>query len=134
MVNTVVYSQDNVDSVICKYLIEIGQFEKGINTTKKVKEGVLIKKSNYFFQKKPIMRLSNSVTIQPIIFGCYKSHARKFLLIQMKVNANSNFYFYGNNNLVYEIEKLREEVFQKVPSLKDEESAALINYLSSCYL
>jgi hypothetical protein len=81
-----------------------------------------------------MMMLSNSIAIQPIIFGCYKSHARKFLLIQMKVNANSNFYFYGNDNLFYEIEKLKEEVIKKVPSLKAEESAALINYLSLCYL
>lgn len=135
LTNVSVYSQSNLDSVISKYLVETKQINKAINTTIMVKEGKLLKNVNYFFIKKPIIRLSNSSIIQPVIFGCYKSHTTKYLLIQLNSSSNSTFYFYGNNKLLYEIEKLKNEILESIiPSLKDEESATLINYLSLCYL
>jgi hypothetical protein len=133
--NASVYSQINLDSVISKYLVETRQINKAINTTVELKRGKLLKNVNYFFIKKPIIRLSNSSFIQPVVFGCYKSHSTKYLLIQLNSSSNSTFYFYGNNKLLYEIEKLKNEVLENItPSLKDEESATLINYLSLCYL
>lgn len=133
--NASVYSQNNLDSIICKYLVESGQIKKAINTTTKLKEGKLIRNTNYFLVKKPFIRLSNSITLQPIIFGCYKSHTAKYLLIQLNTSSNSTFYFYGNNKILYEIEKLKNEVFENMKLfLKDEEAATLINYLSLCYL
>ena len=135
LANIFAYSQSNLDSVISKYLVEARQIGKSINTTTQVKEGKFLKKTNYFFDKKPIIRVSDSITLQPVIFGCYKSHAGKYLLIQFKINSNSIFYFYGDSKLLYDLEKLRNEILEKVkPSINDEEVAALVNYLSLCYL
>ena len=128
------YSQSNLDSAICKYLVESRQMEKPVNNVTKA-GGKLVKNTNYFLEKKPVIRLSNSSTLQPVIFGCYKSHANRYLLVRMEVNSKSSFYFYGSNKLLDEVEKLKVELIETLNfSLNDEALARLINCLSSCYL
>lgn len=129
------YAQNNLDSVICKYLVKTRQIEKIINTKSRIKEGMSVKSTNYFMYKKPLIRLSDAVTIQPVIFGCYRSHSGKHLLIQYTTNVTSVFYFYGAHKLLNDMEKLKRELLLNVQStLNDEDGATLINYLSLCYL
>ena len=129
------YAQNNLDAVICKHLVETRQLEKIINTKSRIRAGVALKSTNYFMFKKPVIRLANAVTIQPVIFGCYSSHAGKHLLVQYKTNGTSVFYFYGDHTLLNDMEKLKRELLLNVQSdFNDEDQAALINYLSLCYL
>src|SRR3954447_13714913 len=93
------YCQNNLDSAICKYLVQTGQVDKAINTTTKVKDDNFLKSTNYFYSKKPVIRVSNTITVEPVIFGCYVSHTGKNLLITVNVNAHSTFYYYGKNKL-----------------------------------
>src|ERR1700730_7017730 len=82
------YAQKILDSVICKYLVESGQIEKSVNNITRT-GGKLLKNTNYFMEKKPVIRLSDSTTLQPVIFGCYKTHASKHLLIELKRSSGS---------------------------------------------
>ena len=135
LVSNSAYCQNNLDSAICKHLVETGQIDKAINTTTKVKDDSFLKNTNYFYSKKPVIRVSNTITVEPVIFGCYVSHTGKNLLITVNVNARSTFYYYGNNKLLADIERLKHEILETVkPSLSDNDEAALINYLSACYL
>lgn len=132
---TTVYSQNDVDSAVCRHLVESGQIDKAVNTTAKVKEDQFLKSTNYFYSKKPVIKVSDSMTLEPVIFGCHSSHAAKNLLVCLKINSNAVFYYYGNNKLLVDIEKIRQEILETIkPSLNDEDVAVLINYLSACYL
>jgi hypothetical protein len=129
------YSQNSVDSVIRKFLIDKDQMDTAINTKVKIKEGGFLKKTNYFSEKKPAIHLADSITLEPVIFGCYKSHAPKFLLIAYKTDTQTHFYIYGADRLLQELNRLHKEILEGVKtSWNDEDAAALINYLSICYL
>ena len=128
------YSQTSLDSVICKYLVQQKEINEPVNTIKRSGKR-LVKNTNYFFEKKPVIRLSDSTALQPVIFGCYKSHTSKYLLVQIQRKSQRVSYFYGSNKLLYEIDKLKEQLLNNLKvALNDEALAALINYLSSCYL
>lgn len=135
MLFKVACAQNRLDSFVTKFLIDKKQIDKAINTKTKVKEGEFVTKANYFLLKKPAIRLSDSVSLQPVIFGCYTSHAPKYLLIEHKMRSTSVFYVYGEDRLLQEINKLRQEILkgEKI-SWNDDDVAALINYLSLCYL
>ena len=129
------YTQNSVDSVIRKFLIDKHQMDTAINTKTKIKEGGFLKKANYFSEKKPAIHLSDSITLQPVIFGCYKSHAPKFLLVAYKTGTQTHFYIYGEERLLQELNRLHKEILDGVKTVwNDEDAAALINYLSLCYL
>ncbi len=129
------YSQRTLDSVIRKFLVDKNQIDKAIHTRIKTKEGGFLEKANYFLEKKPVIHLSDTITVQPVIFGCYKSHASKFLLIEYKIRSKSLFYVFGEERLLQEIDKLRKELLESEEiSWNDDDVAALVNYLSLCYL
>ncbi|MBD0296292.1 MAG: hypothetical protein M3342_11865 [Bacteroidota bacterium] len=128
-------SQTVLDSVVCRFLIERKELDKTIHSKTKIKEGEFVEKANYFLEKKPAIRLSDSIILQPVIFGCYKSHAPKYLLVEYKVKAKSIFYVYGEDRLLQEINRLNKEILEGIiTSRNDNDAAALINYLSLCYL
>jgi hypothetical protein len=135
LITKISISQTNLDSLICKYLVEKNEIEKPVNKTVKLKEGKYSKSSNYFYEKKPLIRITTGITIQPIIFGCYKSHSRKYLLLQFDTNSESKFYIYGEKRLFNEIDKLKAHLAESVNTqLTDEAIASLVNYLLLCYL
>lgn len=133
--NESLYAQSSLDSVICKYLVENGEIDRTVDSTSRMHEGKLVRKTNYFFDRKPEIYLSDSVTILPVIFGCYKSHTNKYLLIKVDNQSTTTVFFYGKGKLLQEVDKLRAELIDQLkPSFKDENIAALMNYLSLCYL